>query len=74
MSHTIPAIFENGVFRPLEKVELNNGEEVEMILLDKTQHNPKRSREILNEIAKLPIEGGENGFSGRDHDQVLYPK
>lgn len=74
MSHTIPAIFENGVFRPLEKVELTNGEAVEVILLDKADTDPRRSREILTELAKLPIEGNTNGFSGQDHDQILYPK
>lgn len=71
MSHTIPAIFENGVFRPLQKVELDNGEEVEVILLDRTDTTPKRSREILTEIANLPMEGDTNGFSGETHDQIL---
>ena len=71
MSHTIPAIFENGVFRPLQKVELDNGEEVEVILLDRADTTPKRSREILTEIANLPMEGNTNGFSGEDHDQIL---
>lgn len=74
MSHTISAIFENGVFRPLEKVELTNGEEVEVILLDRAETSPKRSLEILTEIANLPMEGSTNGFSGEDHDQILYPK
>ena len=74
MSHTIPAIFENGVFRPLEKVELDNGEEVEVILLDKADTGPQKSRDILAEIAALPMEGNTNGFSGADHDQILYPK
>ena len=74
MSHTISAIFENGVFRPLEKVELTNGEAVEVILLDRSETDPKRSREILTEIANLPMEGSTNGFSGQDHDQILYPK
>ncbi len=63
MNHTIPAIFENGVFRPLEKVELDNGEEVEVILLERADTSPKRSREILSAIA---VEGGTNGFSGED--------
>ena len=71
MSHTIPAIFENGVFRPLQKVELDNGEEVEVILLDRADTTPKRSREILTEIANLPMEGSTSGFSGEDHDQIL---
>ena len=71
MSHTIPAVFENGVFRPLEKVELDNGEEVEVILLDRADTRPKRSREILSAIAGLPMEDDTNGFSGEDHDPGL---
>lgn len=74
MSHTITAIFENGVIRPLENVELSNGEEVEVILLQKTKSDAKKSRHILTEIAELPLEGKTNGFSGQDHDEILYPK
>jgi|CXWL01.1.fsa_nt_gi predicted DNA-binding antitoxin AbrB/MazE fold protein len=75
MSHTIAAIYENGVFRPLEKVDLDNGEEVEVILLDRAEPNsPQRSRDILAEIAALPMESNTNGFSGKDHDDILYPK
>lgn len=74
MTHTITAIYENGIIRRLEKVELDNGETVEVILLNKTDADPTRSRQILSEIASLPIESESNGFSGEDHDQILYPK
>lgn len=75
MSHTIAAIYENGVFRPLERVDLDNGEEVEVILLDRAEpSSPQRSRDILAEIAALPMESNTNGFSGKDHDDILYPK
>ncbi len=74
MNHTIQAIFENGVIRPLEKVELDNGEEVEVILLQKTNTSARKARQILTEIAELPVEGDANDFSGEDHDQILYPK
>jgi hypothetical protein len=30
------------------------------------------SASILANIAALPLEGKTDGFSGRDHDQVLY--
>lgn len=73
MSPTIQAIFENGVIRPLEKVVIDNGEEVEVILLHKTNTSAKKSRQILTEIAELPVEGEANGFSGEDHDQIIYP-
>jgi len=68
MSQTITAIFEDGVIRPLEEIELTNGEEVEVILVKKPQASPKESRKILSEIAALPVEGSNNGFSGEDHD------
>ncbi|MGE3240526.1 MAG: hypothetical protein AB7G28_09165 [Pirellulales bacterium] len=29
---------------------------------------------MLSEIEQLPIEEPEDGFSGRDHDRVLYGK
>lgn len=74
MSHTIAAIYENGVFRPLERVDLDNGEKVEVILLDRADASPQKSREILSAIAALPMEGNSNGFSGKDHDDILYPK
>ena len=74
MSHTIAAIYENGVFRPSERVDLDNGEEVEVILLDRSEPtSPQRSRDILAEIAALPVESSTNGFSGNSHDDILYP-
>ena len=30
--------------------------------------------EMLMEIDALPLEGPDDGFSGRDHDKVLYGK
>ena len=72
MSHTNPAIYENGVIRPLEQIELTNGEEVEVILLKKKHTTPRKWAKILSEIAALPIEGDTDEFSGEDHDRVLY--
>lgn len=65
MSHTIPAIFENGVFRPLQKVDLDNGEEVEVILRESVQPDPQKAAKILAEIAALPIEDNRNDFSDK---------
>lgn len=70
MSQTISAIFENGVIRPLEPVILANGEEVEVLLLEKA-HDPAASRKVLAGIADLPIEGRTDEFSGEDHDRLL---
>jgi predicted DNA-binding antitoxin AbrB/MazE fold protein len=72
MSTTIEAIFENGMLRPLRPIGLQEGERVGVILLSK-DHDPSKSREILERIASLPSEGPDEGFSGADHDSVLYP-
>jgi predicted DNA-binding antitoxin AbrB/MazE fold protein len=74
MNESISAIFENGKFRPLSTVDLDEGEEVSVILLRKTDSDPAKSRRILSRIASLPVEGSGDEFSGADHDTILYPK
>lgn len=69
------AIYENGVLRPSTRLELPEGAEVAILLTPSPQ--PADSRplsEVLAQIAALPMEGTVDGFSGRDHDDVLYPR
>lgn len=74
MSKQIPAVYERGVIRPLEPVALTEGEELDVVLLPRRQRARQNSASILADIAKLPLEGKQDAFSGADHDQVLYPK
>ena len=74
MQDTITAIFEHGVFRPLETIDLPEGKKVEMLLLARKAPSIETSLRALDEIARLPIESENDGFSGADHDAVLYPK
>jgi predicted DNA-binding antitoxin AbrB/MazE fold protein len=37
MSHTIHAVFENGVFRPMEKVRLPENQEVEIVIQEDSE-------------------------------------
>lgn len=74
MSSVIHAIYENGVIRPFGPVGLADGDEVDVFLLKKDHLDPQRTRQTLNEIADLPIEGEPDNFSGENHDEVLYPK
>jgi predicted DNA-binding antitoxin AbrB/MazE fold protein len=80
MDQTIPAIFDSGVFRPLQPVDLADGTQVQIQL---PQPKPEFSAEdlarqqagvatFLEEMASLPPEGPDDGFSGRDHDKILY--
>ncbi|MGD9637047.1 MAG: antitoxin family protein, partial [Pirellulales bacterium] len=85
MGQSIPAIFDAGVFRPLAPVDLANGTPVQVQVLPMSgdsgssatpgvlsQHSQIEA--MLSEIEQLPIEEPEDGFSGRDHDRVLYGK
>ena len=74
MSKQIPAIYERGVIRPLEPVALTEGEELDVVLLPRQQRARQNPASILADIAKLPLEGQQDAFSGADHDRVLYPK
>jgi predicted DNA-binding antitoxin AbrB/MazE fold protein len=85
MSRTIPAIFDAGVFRPLQPVDLADGTHVEVQVptvpsnepaADLTPEELARQRaaieEMIAEIESLPIEEPDDGFSGRDHEKILY--
>jgi predicted DNA-binding antitoxin AbrB/MazE fold protein len=83
MTHIIQAIYEQGVFRPLEPVELAEHERVSLAIdstrpagtpaEEEAMHRQKQAlEEALDEAARLPIEGPDDGFSGADHDVVLY--
>jgi predicted DNA-binding antitoxin AbrB/MazE fold protein len=83
MTQSIQAIYEQGVFRPLEPVELAEHERVsltvaQLSLSGEAIQDELRDRRAaalhvaLDEAARLPIEGLNDGFSGSDHDQILY--
>jgi predicted DNA-binding antitoxin AbrB/MazE fold protein len=97
MSQFIQAIYEHGVFRPLEPVDLAERKQVSLVVTETgtTADKPQianddaaieRQREALaplrtkmdaltaalEEAENLPIEGPDDGFSGADHDLVLY--
>jgi predicted DNA-binding antitoxin AbrB/MazE fold protein len=87
MNRTIPAIFDAGVFRPLQPVDLAQGTPVEVQVpaaTSQTGHDELSPEELtrqraaiesmLAEIESLPIEEPADGFSGRDHDKILYGK
>lgn len=86
MAHTIPAVFDAGVFRPLSPVDLANGTPVQVQVPNAASNSSSnlppdafaRQRaqieDMIAEIEQLPIEEPDDGFSGRDHDRVLYGK
>lgn len=73
MTRTIQAIYEGGVLRLKEPVELADGTIVEVTI---NTNDPCADEAtpavIVSAIASLPVEGDGQPFSGRDHDKILY--
>jgi predicted DNA-binding antitoxin AbrB/MazE fold protein len=70
MTTKIHAVYRNGVFQPSVPPLVAEGAEVELIVT--TDNEPSSLADALSEIARLPAEGPLDGFSGADHDRVLY--
>ena len=74
---TIQAIYEHGVLRPKEPLGLKEGSVIQIIVVDPAATATDAANinvaDALADIAALPIEGPDDGFTGRNHDDVLYP-
>lgn len=75
MTKEIEAVYEQGVIRPLQPLELPEGARLDVIVITheeiKTNGN---AAAILAEIAALPLENSSDAFAGREHDSILYPR
>ena len=75
MTKEIEAVYEQGVIRPLQPLELPEGARLDLILIThEHQESNGTAAKIVAEIAALPLEGSTDNFAGREHDSVLYPK
>lgn len=75
MTKEIEAVYEQGVIRPLEPLELPEGARLDLIVITHEQPETNgNAAKILAEIAALPLEGSTDDFAGREHDSILYPK
>lgn len=75
MTKEIEAVYEHGLIRPLEPLELPEGARLDVIVITHEQSKTNdNASEILAEIAALPLESPTNSFAGREHDSILYPK
>lgn len=80
MSRTIPAIFDAGVFRPLEPVDLAQGTQVELQLRLPVSAVDKEGDEVtkcawsdyLDRMESLPDSSPRDGLTNRDHDRIIY--
>lgn len=74
MTKEIEAVYEQGMIRPLQPLELPEGARLDLIVITHEQdENNGNAAKILAEIAALPLEGANDDFAGREHDSILYP-
>ncbi|MHB1425807.1 MAG: antitoxin family protein [Gemmataceae bacterium] len=72
MTTHITAVYERGVLRPTAPLSLEEGAQVEVIVIQPPREDSAaQAADILAAIAALPTIGGDP-FTSRDHDQVLY--
>ena len=75
MTKEIEAVYEHGMIRPLQPLELPEGARLDVIVITHEQPTANgNTAEVLAEIAALPLEGSSDAFPGREHDSILYPK
>lgn len=80
MIQHIDAIYENGVLKPLEPLALPDQTHVKITVdaeqetkeSDKLAKQKAALREMWEEIDKLPQHKNNDGWSARQHDEVLY--
>ena len=73
MAAAIPAVYERGVLRPLEPVDLEEGERVTLtVARPAALKSGESAHAILGRIASLAVMREGDHFSGEHHDAALY--
>jgi predicted DNA-binding antitoxin AbrB/MazE fold protein len=67
----VRAVYSDGVFRPEAPLPVAEGARVELTV--DSAPVAQSLVESLEEISRLPAAGAKDGFSGADHDRILYP-
>ena len=75
MAETITAIYENGIFKPLEKIKLPNHRKIQLVVLPAEEKIPqlvKSQKQALKKYRGI----GKSGLTNvsRSHDKYLYGK
>jgi predicted DNA-binding antitoxin AbrB/MazE fold protein len=71
MTKEIEAVYEHGMIRPLQRLELPEGVRLNVIVITHEQSKTNgNAAEVLAQIAALPLEGSNDAFSGREHDSI----
>jgi predicted DNA-binding antitoxin AbrB/MazE fold protein len=71
----IEAVYEQGVLRPTRPIDLAEGARVEIIIIPGHSYQGSGKptpAEVAARIAAMPLQSSPEGFSGEDHDAILY--
>lgn len=86
---SLQVIYENGVLRPVHPLDLEEGTQLEVVMIEITaspSSPPSPSQAPVDEeayaqflfqldnIAALPLQSTPQPNTARDHDAILYPK
>ena len=86
MDHCFQAIYEHGVLRPLEPIQLQESEVVSLVIRA-SQNQPNGTPSVDEELGRgqrdlilafvskmesLPQNSPQDGLSNRDHDRLIY--
>lgn len=80
MAYEIDAIYSNGAFVPVTPLSIPDGARVHLHVdeaaatnaTDAKMMSAEELQEFLQMMDSLPVEGPDDGFSGADHDKLLY--
>jgi predicted DNA-binding antitoxin AbrB/MazE fold protein len=73
MTIQVGAIYKKGIFRLDSPVPLDEGAQVVLTIeTEAPMRPPQRLVAALAEIAAMPAQSPDDGFSGADHDKILY--
>jgi predicted DNA-binding antitoxin AbrB/MazE fold protein len=80
MDQLIPAVFDSGVFRPLQPVELAEGTQVQVQLAnlkppvseEVDEETRKSWNEYVDRMESLPSKSPPDELTNRDHDRIIY--
>jgi predicted DNA-binding antitoxin AbrB/MazE fold protein len=78
MTYEIDAVYSKGTFVPTAPLALPEGAHVHLQVSEGASQSATKmmtaeeKHEFIRMIAELPIQGPDEGFSGADHDKLLY--
>lgn len=72
----IHAIYENGVLKPLEKVNIPEHKKIDLIVISDEDNNSKKLAESQSSAMQELIGIGDSGLTdaAREHDKYIYSK